>query len=248
MAFSITWNENTPAVGDDAKNGYARIQDVKKGTRERIASEHDANTGTTKEWRHKFKQVSSAANRNAVTNTVDGWMCFRTDVNAIQVKRAAAATGWDTYYGAFIGETKMYQGTTASIPVGWYLSDGSTKNNFVTADLREKFIIGTKPGGGGNYDTTDPVGTPKTGGNFTRRVLKANIEAFNTNQQASLITALGNLTNIPGAGAATAINNIIKTDAALTVGTAAGSVTEIDIRPPYYALAFIVYVGLAVGD
>jgi hypothetical protein len=238
-----TWDETVPVVGEDASNGYSRIQDVKKGVRERIATEHDADTGTTKTWRHKFPQVASAATRDAVTQRVDGWMCFRTDIRAIQVQRAGATSGWDTYYGAFIGETKMFQGAQASIPVGWTLSDGDIHNGFQTVDLRGQFIVGANPGGGGDYDTTNVITTPKTAGSSSHKVLQANIEAFETTDSAVLST--GTLSDtITSTGALLSAAN--PPTGTLTVGTVGA--TEIDHRPEYYALFFIVYVGLAVGD
>ena len=244
MPFSVTWDETVPGVGDDARNGYDAINKTKLGTRERIASEHDADSGTTKEWRHKFPQVATYAARNAITNTVDGWMCFRTDINAIQVKRAAASTGWDTYYGAFVGETKMFQGATSAIPKGWKLSDGALYNGFQTADLREKFIVGTKPGGGGDYDTTNPVSTPKTGGTKDHLVTKSNITEFETTESAFISTGVS---VTAGTGGASAASPSFVSDT-LKLGTVAGAEVRIDHRPPYYALAFIVYVGLTATE
>lgn len=256
MAFTNPYDEAVPPVGEDARNGYLRIQETKKGIRERINVEHETGSSGTGEWRHKFPK-GNRISRDAVTGVVDGWVWFRTDVNAIQMKDATHTSGWRTFYGAIVGEVKMYQGSTATIPAGWKLSDGGLYNGFQTADLREKFIVGTKPGGGGDYDTTNPVAAPKTGGLVGITIRNSDIvEAALTtspgsphNHTYSIVSPGGGLQGGSGFGQFGAVTG---DESAHThpfkIGVPVASQTKAENRPPYFALAFIVFVGLGATD
>lgn len=48
----------------------------------------------------------------------------------------------DGTQGRFRGEVTFFSGLFADIPTGWAICDGSTVNNYVTPDLRGKFIMG----------------------------------------------------------------------------------------------------------
>lgn len=60
----------------------------------------------------------------------------------------ATVDGNGTFYSAgtpisFVGEVRLWSGSTGSIPTGWHLCDGTTG----TPDLRDRFIVGA----GGSY-------------------------------------------------------------------------------------------------
>jgi len=88
MAWSITWDETSPAVGDEANLAHVDIQDVKKSVRERIAVEHAASTGDdTDTWVHtagtgKIAQGLAAA-RAAAAAANAGRVFFATDTGVI---------------------------------------------------------------------------------------------------------------------------------------------------------------------
>jgi hypothetical protein len=138
------------------------------------------------------------------------------------------------------GLISMWSGSIGSIPVGWYLCDGSNG----TPNLTDRFVIGA----GSAYAVNG------TGGVSSVTLTTNNMPAH-THTATSVVTDSGHTHNytsasgsggqgFTGAGVGNAINNNTTTTATtgITVATtnaSAGSGTSFSILNPYYALAFI---------
>lgn len=255
MAFTRPWTasyEGTPQNSEDARLGAQRIREAKVDIRERFDVEHAV--GSEGGARHKFPLVTLAG-RNAISSEmVNGAVVFRTDCNAIQVKDSGHSSGWRTYYGAIVGEVRMFSGHVNDIPKGWKLADGATYNGYATPNLKSKFIVGTNPSGGGDYDTLDPVANPKTGGSDTVVLTVDNLPDMSgilddPGHKHDLERQLGGIDGGPNPGY---IQTTTPAETSVeTTGITFDQPTHsqpVENRPAYYALALIIYVGLAVGD
>ena len=161
-----------------------------------------------------------------------------------------------------VGGIIMWSGTTANIPSGWALCNG--QNN--TPDLRERFVVGA-----GGVNDTNPVdnnsgyGVGATGGNNEITLGSGQIPELTTTSTSKVLT--GTVTRISetfnSVGTVTGIfskatgfnsnltpsspdpNNAgkLSIDATHTHTVGSSSPNRVNIRPAYYALAFIMYVG-----
>lgn len=129
-----------------------------------------------------------------------------------------------------LGGIIMWSGATNNIPAGWALCNGQTVNNQLTPDLRDRFIVGA----GGSYVVK------ATGGSQNVTLSVPNLPAHNHTytdyyfrERSNNWSSGGN----PSPGDGTGDN----TSATRTTGST-GSGQAIDIRPPYYALAYIMRV------
>jgi hypothetical protein len=121
---------------------------------------------------------------------------------------------------------RLYTGTTADIPIGWHLADGTAG----TPDMRDKFVVGA-----GNL-----YAESSSGGSTT--ISASNLPAhthpyddFDTTYTASTAsiqpgsgTAVGVVTGIAGS----------TNDTPRTTGD--NSPTGVPYLPPYYAVAYII--------
>ena len=154
----------------------------------------------------------------------------------------------------FIG---MWSGSVASIPAGWYLCDGT----HATPDLRDRFIVGAgsvyTPGDFGGADqvtlTTNELpahthtGTTNSTGSHTHLIANADVVtagadltgsnylADNGNLGTSASYNLGGSASSPSLGLTSA--NGTHNHSFTSASTGSGS--AFDIRPKYYALAYI---------
>ena len=124
----------------------------------------------------------------------------------------------------------MWSGAIASIPLGWYLCDGTNG----TPDLRDSFIIGAKQDDGGVAKTNVTGALTQSGGAATHTLLSAEMPVHNHQILRERSSTSGSATT-----------QIARTaDTSSTVDTAvytenAGSGNAHNNLPPYYALAFI---------
>ena len=152
---------------------------------------------------------------------------------------------WDNLYG-FIGTASatgatipaglisLWSGSIGSIPVGWYLCDGTNG----TPDLRDRFIVGA----GTTYAVT------ATGGSTDSVVVSHNHTATSVVTDPGHTHGIGNLSPVDRSGgfyanvvADNAIQSASKTTGitVATTNTSAGvSGTNANL-PPYYALAYV---------
>jgi len=168
------------------------------------------------------------------------------------VKTSAAVTigTYDNIYGivgvqASVGTTiptgviSLWYGAIGSVPVGWYLCDGSNG----TPDLRDKFVVGA----GSTYSVN------ATGGSADSVVVS------HTHTATSVVTDPGHTHNVPilsgSGGEGGTPNSLTRTSGAATFNeTTDSNTTGITVAttntsagvsgtnanlPPYYALAYI---------
>jgi hypothetical protein len=159
-----------------------------------------------------------------------------------QVLLSAGGSNTPTWGNAFVaGMIMLWSGSSASIPSGWLLCDGSSS----TPDLRNRFVVGATStyavgatGGSANAIVVahTHTGTTSTVGDHQH------ISALGDNNQQSqwgstgTFTIIGGVSYSSGRGANTSPagshNHTFTTDSAGSSGTNAN-------LPPYYALCYI---------
>jgi len=167
-------------------------------------------------------------------------------------KLAGTATGFVKgmilpFSGTFDGHFPI-DPNTAAADTRWHLCNGDTQNGVQTPNLRDKFVLGA--------GSTYPAGT--SGGSATKNLSHTHgVGTYVTDahtHSVSLQTAQGTSGAQLPAGGGSMYENIVnhthgvggKTGGAqpgLTGSSASGGSATQDIMPPYYALAYICYVG-----
>ena len=173
------------------------------------------------------------------SGTVDITGAFRLDGTAGasgQVLLSAGGSNTPTWGNAFVaGMIMLWSGSSATIPSGWVLCDGSNS----TPDLRNRFVVGAT--------STYAVGA--TGGSADAIVVS------HTHTATSTVTDPGHFHTVPyaqadaigGGGAAPAYrgsstSNVSTATTGITVATTnstTGSSGTNANLPPYYALCYI---------
>ena len=136
----------------------------------------------------------------------------------------------------------MWSGSSAEIPAGWALCDGS--NN--TPDLRGRFVVGA----GGAYDVGDTGGADSValttaqmpsnshGGNVS--IEEAGEHTHTVSISTSYNTASGGATGVGRSGSSnTSLAGSHTHNATLSISSAGGGNAH-ENRPPYYALCYII--------
>jgi len=129
-----------------------------------------------------------------------------------------------------VGGIIMWSGATNNIPSGWALCNGQTVNNRTTPNLQDRFIVGA----GNSYAVT------ATGGSTNVTLSVPNLPAHSHTYIDSYFHCVNTDwksggDNSPGDGTGANASQTGTTDPT-------GSGTPFDIRPPYYALAYIMRV------
>ena len=148
-----------------------------------------------------------------------------------------------------VGGIMMWSGAIGNIPEGWALCDG----NNGTPDLSGRFIVGYDTGTS-DYDT---IG--KTGGSPSVTLTTDQLPAHNHSGNVSIPPHTHNLpSSVPSAGGASTnqlsnANNVGHTNVSQTSLSSAinapfstnntGSGNAHENRPPYFTLAYIMYIG-----
>lgn len=168
------------------------------------------------------------------------------------VKLAGTATGFVKgmilpFSGTFDGHFPI-DPDTAAADTRWHLCNGDTENGVATPDLRDRFVIAA----GATY----AAGT--SGGSATKDLSHTHgVGTYVTNahtHSVSLQTAQGTSGAQLPAGGGSMYENIVNhthgvtgdtggAQPGLTGSSASGGSATQDIMPPYYALAYICYVG-----
>ncbi len=153
----------------------------------------------------------------------------------------------------FIGEIKMYFGKLTDLPVGWNLCDGGIYNGVQTPDLKDTFPRAYNP----NNDATAPIGTK--GGSDTislngavqgTKLTKAHLPKVETD----MWSRRDNGENSGGEFYLTGVNTGGGSDRSKTIRTLTVdggnqphthdiTLDDIDNRPRFTILAFIMYTG-----
>ena len=155
-----------------------------------------------------------------------------------------------------LGGIIMWSGNISTIPSGWYLCDGSTQNSVVTPDLRNKFIVGATAD---TADTTYPSLRP--GASLSNTAANAVVVSHQHTWTGSISPSNHNhgYTGVYGTGwpdesgdrtpAGGGNSYPVKSQTksvTLGVGGTVGAtgVSSLNANlPPYYSLAYIIYVG-----
>ncbi len=114
MAFTYTWDEDFPAVGNDANEAHEHQFNDKRANRERIAVEHHAPTGDdTDTWRHSAGsgrvRYGVAGSRPASDATNTGSIYISTDTGATEYSDGAG--NWISFGGG----GGLYSGGTVDV-------------------------------------------------------------------------------------------------------------------------------------
>ena len=155
-----------------------------------------------------------------------------------------------------LGGIIMWSGNISTIPSGWYLCDGSTQNSVVTPDLRNKFIVGATAD---TADTTYPSLRP--GASLSNTAANAVVVSHQHTWTGSISPSNHNhgYTGVYGTGwpdesgdrtpAGGGNSYPVKSQTksvSLAVGGTVGATGVSGLNanlPPYYSLAYIIYVG-----
>jgi hypothetical protein len=185
----------------------------------------------------KDQQTGSSGDPFTVAGTFNATGGFQLDGTAGasgQVLLSAGGSNTPTWGGVFVaGMIMLWSGSSATIPTGWLLCDGSNS----TPDLRNRFVVGAT--------STYAVGA--TGGSADAIVVSHTHTATSTvtdpghNHSIAFALAsldsggLGSLTQQGSTNTTTATTGIT---VATTNATAGTSGTNANL-PPYYALCYI---------
>lgn len=157
-----------------------------------------------------------------------------------------------------VGGIIMWSGARNKIPVGWALCEGGTANEIPVPDLRGKFIVAVDP----QDDKFSLVG--QTGGDKTSLIKIENLPEHthsikDEGHSHSLKNNILKTNNIPAGGegnddtlrfTAADSDSVVNATTGIEVNKGGGveTPTGISILPPYYAMCFIMYVGLVIVE
>ena len=227
--FSTTAADNTDITNINIAEGCSPAN-LNNAVRSLMALLKDQQTGSSGD-------PFTVAGTLVSSGQVDITGAFRLDGTAGasgQVLLSAGGSNTPTWGNAFVaGMIMLWSGSSASIPSGWLLCDGSSS----TPDLRNRFVVGAT--------STYAVGA--TGGSADAIVVS------HTHTATSTVTDPGHLHNVPngqqvvGAGGDSGYRGPGPTNTstattgitvATTNSTTGSSGTNANL-PPYYALCYI---------
>lgn len=175
------------------------------------------------------------AARDAIVTPQEGHVFVRTDLHpgAIDVYETSA---WVRRAGPFVGQIALWSGSVAvtggyldAVP-GWALCDGATVNSFVTPDLKGNFVVGLDVGDA-DYDA---IGD--TGGEKTHTLTEAEMPAHEHSD-------FSDRSDISASGVQSVL--VEGSGEGRSAGGSKGGGTAHENRPPFYTLAYIVFVDVA---
>ena len=230
--FSTTAADNTDITNINIAEGCSPAN-LNNAVRSLMALLKDQQTGSSGD-------TFTVAGTLVSSGTVDITGAFRLDGTAGasgQVLLSAGGSNTPTWGNAFVaGMIMLWSGSSASIPSGWLLCDGSNS----TPDLRNRFVVGATStyavgATGGSADAivvshthtatstvTDPGHTHNYGQNERTQVGQDNGVAYDS-EPSSAFTTSSSTTGITVA----------------TTNASAGSSGTNANLPPYYALCYI---------
>ena len=184
---------------------------------------------------------------------VDAGIKYNPSTNTLTVGNIVGDISGTT--GGFLeGMILMWAGSVANIPTGWQLCNGSgtTTNGTSIPDLRNRFVVGAHSDGANTAWDNLPPGA--TGGETTGKITISqdqmpshrHFAVSNAQGGASRNNSSVNANNQirRGTGASNLYEgyNLASTNSAAVSGrtSTTGNGDDIDILPPYYALAYII--------
>ncbi len=229
--FSTTAADNTDITNINIAEGCSPAN-LNNAVRSLMALLKDQQTGSSGD-------PFTVAGTLVSSGTVDITGAFRLDSTAGasgQVLLSAGGSNTPTWGSSFVaGMIMLWSGSSATIPSGWLLCDGSSS----TPDLRNRFVVGAT--------STYAVGA--TGGSADAIVVSHTHTATVTDPSHSHSTNrfLGNLfgsntayvgDNSGGGSASNGVTNTATTGITVSNSTTGSSGTNANL-PPYYALCYI---------
>jgi hypothetical protein len=148
----------------------------------------------------------------------------------------SAGSGTPTWGNAFVaGMIMLWSGSSATIPSGWLLCDGSNS----TPDLRNRFVVGATStyAVGATGGSADAIVVSHT---HTATVTDPQHTHSSTNGLPIVTSSGGNAGTIGGAGVSVSGVSVTSSSTGITVAnsTTGASGTNANL-PPYYALCYI---------
>jgi hypothetical protein len=238
--FSTTAADNTDITNINIAEGCSPAN-LNNAVRSLMALLKDQQTGSSGD-------PFTVAGTLVSSGTVDITGAFRLDGTAGasgQVLLSAGGTNTPTWGNTFVaGMIMLWSGSSASIPSGWLLCDGSSS----TPDLRNRFVVGATStyavgatGGSANatlvsHTHTATVATTSLTGTITNQYVSGNSYGGTTG-----VFSQSN-GDVDGDGGETRPGRTINFDGShthtATISTEGSSGTNANL-PPYYALCYI---------
>lgn len=178
--------------------------------------------------------LSGTANPNTATAGFLGQQYYETDRNTWWTCTVTGSPGTWTQ-DIEQGFVQMWAGLTTAIPSGWALCDGSIVDLYQTPDLSGRFIVGHDVGDA-EYNTTDPVGSPQTGGAKTIALVEAETPPHSHSLRGSQFNGAGIADDNTRAANG---HTTASFDVTLTPTETMPAATAHENRPNYYVLAYI---------
>jgi len=157
--------------------------------------------------------------------------------------RAKAFAGAFTGSGAVPkGVIVMWSGSPDKLPAGWILCDGRQVKGIVTPDLKGRFIVGYDPQDSDYNNTLKPSGGEKRH-RLTVDEMPVHQHQGTTNEVSINFYRTSGIGGTHGLAAAANRGTESKKHLHSFVTAAAGGGKDHENRPPYYVLAYIMFVG-----
>jgi hypothetical protein len=237
--FSTTAADNTDITNINIAEGCSP-SNLNNAVRSLMALLKDQQTGSSGD-------PFTVAGTLVSSGTVDITGAFRLDGTAGasgQVLLSAGGSTTPTWGNAFVaGMIMLWSGSSASIPSGWLLCDGSSS----TPDLRNRFVVGATStyavgATGGSADAIvvahTHTGTTNAAGSHSH--ITALLASDSGNMEYGSTGSIKGLTgNVYASGEAGANTSTVSDHShTFTTGSTGSSATNANL-PPYYALCYI---------
>ena len=240
--FSATSADNTDITNINIAEGCspANVNNAIRSLMSLLKNQQDGSSG----------DPFTVAGTLVSSGTVDITGAFRLDGTAGASGQVivSAGTGTPTWGNAFVaGMIMLWSGSSASIPSGWLLCDGSSS----TPDLRNRFVVGAGStyavgATGGSADAIVVSHTHTTTGNYYNNYLDRVEMSTSDNGGSQDVPENGTYTgwitsgrNDGGSRALRFRNKGLNSTALSLSTTTAGSAGTNANLPPYYALCYI---------
>jgi hypothetical protein len=235
--FSATAADNTDITNINIAEGCspANVNNAIRSLMSVLKNQQDGSSG----------DPFTVAGTLVSSGQVDITGAFRLDGTAGasgQVLLSAGGSNTPTWGNAFVaGMIMLWSGSSATIPSGWLLCDGSNS----TPDLRNRFVVGATStyavgATGGSADAIvvshTHTGTTSTVGNHQHNATLGDDLQYTEYGSSGSIKVISGVSNV--VGRATITSPAGSHNHTFTTGSAGSSGTNANL-PPYYALCYI---------
>jgi hypothetical protein len=233
--WSATPADNTDVGGIDINEGCAP-SGINNAIREVMAQVKDMQAGTDGD-------TFTVGGNLIVSSTLTANSSVGTAGQALLSRGAGLSPQWGA---AFVtGMIMIWSGSSASIPSGWLLCDGSSS----TPDLRNRFVVGAgstyavgATGGSADAITVSHTHTGTTASTSLTGSMEVSANAGLTGNATGILSGSGSTGYIDAGGIGSGKNTSISINAShthtITTDSTGSSGTNANL-PPYYALCYI---------